>query len=256
MVVPSYGFAFFEHKERIVMSGHVFSRAVLFLAVALCATVARAVNIPTNQGSGQDGFVYSGAPVAPSNLFPVLSMGKTQSAAHDTESLVQFDLTGVTLAEATSATLNLFVKDTAATGFGSNPSDAFPVIIDLFPVTASWVRSTVQWTGKPGAGSLISSTTLDTDDNGVWVSIDVTSQVQSWISNPATNFGFWLKAQAISGGPGNYHYAAFGSGFGSQTEAPPYLSIVPEPSSFVLAGLMVPALVWTMVRTRRRKVSG
>jgi hypothetical protein len=215
--------------------------------------VAFASTVATNQGTGQDGFAYSGAPIAVSSFYPIIAVGKTTGAAHDTEALVQFDLStvGLTAAQVTSATLNLWVSDITTTGFGLNPDASNPLQVDLFPALGAWNRSTLQWSNKPATGSQISSVVVNSI--GHLISFDVTSQVQGWLANPASNFGLLLSADAVVGASGSYHYVAFSSGFGSQSGNAPYLTVVPEPSSVVLAASLLPlgAIVYRRRRIRR-----
>src|SRR5262245_59348234 len=141
------------------------SRCVAVVLILLSCGAVRASNIPTNQGTGQDGFAYSGseATFPLSSFYNVLPVVKTVGAAHDTETLVQFDLSGLglTAAQVTLATLNLYVDDSSSTGFGNNPDSSFPVQVDLYPLTGSWNRATLTWATKPATGSLISSITID-----------------------------------------------------------------------------------------------
>lgn len=230
-------------NRRVILS-------LLFTLAVASASAAYAVNIPSNQGTGQDGFVYAGAPIAVSPLYPVIPTGKTQGGAHDTEGLVQFDLSTVsyTAAQVTSATLNLWVTDVTPTGFGQNPTPSTPVQVNAYAALATWSRATVQWSTKPAIGSLLASVSVD--GIGKWVSVDVTSQVQSWLANPATNFGLLLSANAIVGGPGNYTIPAFSSGFGAQSANAPYLSVVPEPPGLLLALGVLPVAVLAFRRRR------
>ena len=224
----------------------------LFVGVLFLSRVTLASDIPTSQGTGQDGFVYSGAPIAVSSFYPVIAVGKTVGAAHDTEALVQFDLStfGLTAAQVTSATLKLWVSDIATTGFGLNPDASNPLQVDLYPATSAWSRSTLQWSNKPATGSQISSVTVNSI--GHLISFDVTSQVQGWLTNPASNFGLLLSADAVVGASGSYHYVAFSSGLGSQSGNAPYLTVVPEPASVVLAAGLLPAAAIVYRRRRAR----
>jgi hypothetical protein len=235
------------------MSCRVVLNSFVVMSLML-APPAYAVNIASNQGAGQDGFVYSGAPIAVSSFYPVIVVGKTAGAAHDTESLVQFDLStvGSTAAQVTSATLNLWVSDVTVTGFGLNPDVSNPLQVDLFPATAVWDRSTAQWSTRPATGAQISSVVVTSI--GHLISFDVTSAIQSWLSTPSSNFGLLLRADSVVGASGSYHYVAFSSGFGNQSATAPYLTVVPEPASMALAAGLLPlaaAAAWRQ-RTRRR----
>jgi hypothetical protein len=219
----------------------------------LAANTSWAVSIPSNQGASQDAFVNPDAPFPLSSLYSILPVGKTVGGAHDTESLVKFDLSTLpyTAAQVTSTTLNLWVSDVSPAGFGQNPDAANPVLVDAYQVTSTWNRASVQWSNKPSFSSLVGSTLVD--GIGKWVTIDVTSQVQSWLTTPGGNFGLLLAGDAVVGGPGAYRIAAFSSGFGTESANAPYLAVVPEPSSILLAiGGMLPAALMTCWRNRRK----
>jgi hypothetical protein len=223
---------------------------IVFSATGLTAGIAQAVNIPSNQGTGQDGFAYSNPSVAfpLSNSYHVRPVVATVSAAHDTESLVQFDVTaastGLTAVQVTSATLNLWVDDGSSTGFGNNPTAANPVQVDLYSVSGTWSKATLTWANKPATGSVLGAVTVDSI--GHWIAYDVKSTVQGWLTTPSSNNGFLLRSNAVVGGPGNYYVVAFDSGFATGGAADgnanaPYLSIVPEPQGLLLALAATPA---------------
>ena len=234
------------------------SRCVTICLILFTAGVAEAVTIPSNLGTGQDGFAYSNPSVAfpLSNSYHARPVVATVSAAHDTESLVQFDLStvGLTPAQVISGTLNLWVDDGSSTGFGNNPTGANPVQVDLYPLSGTWNKATLTWSNKPGTGSALGSVVVNSI--GHWISYDVTSTVQSWLTAPSSNNGFLLRSNAVVGGPGNYYVVAFDSGFATGGAADPsanapYLSIVPEASSLLLALVASPVAAWSLLRSRR-----
>jgi hypothetical protein len=211
-------------------------------ATSTLASAAPTVIQPTEITS-KDVFLYEGAP-GNWNGAPfghLLSSGMT-GTGHDIRTLVQFDLTGVTIDPGETATLNLF---TAAGPFGASPTPAFPVIVDVYAATSTWDETTVQWSDQPtfGASSIASKSI---DGVGQWVSFDVTSQVQAWLANPATNFGFVITQPSVAlNGTGQKVVAAYSSAAGAN---PPSLFVaVPEP-----AALAPMALVVLAARRRRR----
>ncbi len=137
----------------------------------------------TNYGTHQDFFAsawtVSGAPVT-------------------LRSLLQFnDLSVIDPTNTISnATLYLYFNPTSFNGTdhsqlsGSN-------ISSLRRVTASWSENTVTWNTQPsvaagsGSGDVVSvpASTSGTQN----YAIDVTAMVQSWITNPGTNFGFLFR---------------------------------------------------------------
>lgn len=234
---------------------------LLFLVVASLGSTARAASIIHSNDSGsQDGFVYafSKVPSAVSAGFEVFPAGQAPVSgdSHTTEAFIKFGLGSVPLtsAQVTSATLSLFLEDASTVGFGVNPSAGQPITVDLFPVTATWDRSTLKWSNKPGNGALITSTPA-ISGIGSWVNINLTSTVKDWLDHPLTNFGLVMKGQVPVGSSPNWVYANFSSGFGSLGHAPT-LTIVPEPASMVLALCGLPLLAWQARRRLRSMRSG
>jgi hypothetical protein len=247
------------------MSRCVIVRLALSAVAACIATSAAAIDIKSNQGTGQDGFAYSnpGVTFPLSNSYHVRPAVATVGQAHDTESLVQFDLSSLTFTPAQiaapsfSATLKLWVDDGSSTGFGNNPTGANPVQVDVYAATGTWSRGTLVWSNKPGTGSVLDTETISSI--GQWISYDVTSTVQSWLTSPATNFGFLLRSNHVVGGPGNYYVAAFDSGFlvggaADPTANAPTLSVVPEPASCLLGLLAIPFVACIYRRQRAKRV--
>jgi hypothetical protein len=171
----------------------------------------------------------------------LLASGRTASG-HDLRSFLRFDLTGVTLDPGETATLNLRVGSTAAAGFGVNPSPAAPVVSNVHGVNAAWDESSVTWASQPAFDPTVAaSRTIDAIDE--WVSFDVTPLVQSWLANPATNFGFAVVQDAIVNNNGPV-VAVYESAASANK---PFLQIVPEPA----AGLVFTCAAAMLLRRRR-----
>jgi hypothetical protein len=104
-------------------------------------------------------------------------------ASGDRESFLRFDNifgasagqipTGVTI---TSATLKVNVTTPVASA-----------LANVYPVTASWNESALTWNNRPSAGS--SSATFSLATTGL-KEISVTTQLQSWLANPTSNYGW------------------------------------------------------------------
>jgi hypothetical protein len=62
------------------------------------------------------------------------------------------------------------------------------------PVNASWNESSITWNNKPAAGSKFWSFSLGSLANQ---SVNVTSNVQSWSSNPSSNYGWKITTNSI-----------------------------------------------------------
>lgn len=216
--------------------------AAIAASVVSCSLGSAATIIQPDVAASKDTFVYSFLPTFNFNALPgfdvILASGRSASG-HDLRSLVQFDLTGVTLGAGEIATLNLFVADGGTVGFPIvNPSPTAPVIADVFPVTSDWTAATVNWGTQPTFGALTDSETIS--GIGSYVSWDVTSVVQSFIANPATNFGFSIQQRdvVLNGGAVQavYHSA------NSANRPFLYVGAVPEPSSLIavsFAGLIL-----------------
>ena len=103
--------------------------------------------------------------------------------------MIQFDLTslpaGVTAADIQRVTLVLFVNKVLVSGG-----------LDIAPVTSPWVESSVTFSTAPSVGGAILSN-IPVSQSGTYVTVDVTSLVQSWISG-GSNFGIQIAAAAAS----------------------------------------------------------
>ena len=99
--------------------------------------------------------------------------------------LLQFDLstlpTGTTAAQISKATLRLYVNrvDTAGT-------------ISVLPLTGSWSEYGVTYATLPATGTAFGS--IAVSQTGSFVTLDVTAQVQSWLTSPAANNGLALTS--------------------------------------------------------------
>jgi hypothetical protein len=98
---------------------------------------------------------------------------------------LQFDLTtlpaGTTSAQVSRATLTVFVNRVNAAGS-----------VTVSPVNAAWGEYSVTAATAPATGSSIGSFPVSVA--GQFVSIDVTAQVQAWLSTPGSNNGLALTS--------------------------------------------------------------
>ena len=103
--------------------------------------------------------------------------------------LLQFDLStlpsGLTAGQVSQATLTVFVNRVNSAGS-----------VSLSPVTSAWSESTVTYATIPAIGTPVNSFPAVTA--GQYVTLDVTSLVQGWITTPASNFGLALSASAAN----------------------------------------------------------
>jgi hypothetical protein len=162
------------------------------------------------------------------------------SSAHSMPSYLKFDLSGLGSVDAgdiTSATLRLYLVDVAASGFGVNPSEAFPVSADFSLVTGGdWSKSTITYGTAPAVGSLVGSIT-GIDSVGEWVELDLTDVVQAWVSGDAANYGLKLTQPAnIRDNTNTSVFAMFASDGAASNRPELVINAVPEPSTWILLG--------------------
>jgi hypothetical protein len=99
--------------------------------------------------------------------------------------LLQFDLSalpaGLTASQVSHASLTVFVNRVNAGG-----------AVNLSPVTSAWSESAVTYATIPAIGAPVNGFTAAIA--GQYVTLDVTSLVQGWVTAPATNFGLALTS--------------------------------------------------------------
>ena len=126
-----------------------------------------------------DAHVSSARPTVNSGSLSNLNVGGGYTA------LVQFDLgtlpVGTTAAQITRATLRVYC----------NRADT-PGVVSVQPVGAGWTESSVTYATLPALGSVVQ--TAQASGVGQFVTFDVTSTVQGWVSAAATNNGLALTA--------------------------------------------------------------
>lgn len=230
------------------------SRRVFFIwsLLAFSALVGTAQAVTLN--STGDSFGYQFLPALNLNAPPFgawLPAGAT-TTGHDTKSAIQFDLSGVGLtgAQVASATLDLWVVDTTATGFGLSPSAGSPVLVDLIALGGAWTDATLTWGNYPASAGPYSSQTVSGINQ--FVSFDVTQLVQDWLDGVIPNFGLGLFGDAPVGTSPNWVVPVFSAG---PATPGPTLTInrVPEPSTIVLALCGLPVVTWQLRRRLARK---
>ena len=142
------------------------------LAVASQAFAAEATLVA-------DAHVNSALPGVNSGAISNLNVGGGYTA------LLQFDLAmlpaGVTAAQVTRAMLRLYCNRVNTAG-----------MVSLQPVSGTWGEYSVTYATMPSLGAAVQ--TVAVSQAGAFVTLDVTSLVQGWISAPATNNGVALTA--------------------------------------------------------------
>ena len=109
-------------------------------------------------------------------------------------SLIKFNLNSIpTNAIISNATLSLYSNPTQLNGNpAAGPTYGSNNVSSLYPVTTNWDLSTVSWNNQPAFTSVnatILPQSISSDDD--YDLLDVTTAVQSMVSNPSSNFG-WM----------------------------------------------------------------
>ncbi|MDC8771433.1 DNRLRE domain-containing protein [Roseateles albus] len=133
-----------------------------------------------------DSHISMAQPAANFGAQPTLNVGGGTSA------LLRFDLStlppAVTAAKLVKASLVMYVNRVGAPG-----------AIDINPVNAAWTEAGVTFNTQPAFGG-IALLGVPVPVAGQFMALDVTAQVKSWISNPATNSGWIIAAAGTSPG--------------------------------------------------------
>lgn len=150
--------------------------AVVWLAFA---GVAHGIEAPLVA----DAHVNSARPVANSGAISNLNVGGGYT------SLVQFDLSalpaGTTSSQVSRALLRLYC----------NRADT-PGLVSIQPVTSAWGEYSVTYSSLPPLDAPVQVVSVTGAGTFVW--IDVTAQVQGWITAPASNNGLAITAGSAS----------------------------------------------------------
>ncbi|MBK7617450.1 MAG: collagen-like protein [Burkholderiales bacterium] len=146
------------------------------LALGLLATpVAFALDAPL----AGDSHVSLSLPSVNSGGLPTINVGNGATG------LVQFDLStlpaGVTAGKIAKATLVLYVNRVGTAGK-----------IEVQTVNSTWSESTVTAGSTPALAGAGTGSTAGVQTAGQFLSLDLTEQVRTWVSNPASNFGLAL----------------------------------------------------------------
>jgi len=121
---------------------------------------------------------------SPGTNFNTGTAAQTLNIAPGTAGLVQFDLSAYpTSTVVTAAYLRVYANTVTSAG-----------TLDFTLATASWNENTVTWSGKPStAGTKFASAAVSAANSFVFV--NVTGQVQSWISTPGSNDGLQITGE-------------------------------------------------------------
>lgn len=158
------------------MTHHPLPLTALVLAATLASAPARALDAPL----AADSHVSASLPANNFGALPTLNVGGGSAA------LLRFDLAtlpaATTAAKLVRATLVLYVNRVGVAG-----------AVDLLPVNSAWTEAGVSAATMPASGGITLSN-LAVPATGQYMAVDVTAQVKSWISNPASNNGWAIAA--------------------------------------------------------------
>lgn len=169
-----------------------------------------------------------------SNTTPLIGAGG-ETRAHDTRTLIRFDVAGLALlpANVARATLNLF----AVPGLPpfDNPTPGSPVTIQLREVTGDWTETGVTWETQPAVGAAVLASAVQTGVNQL-VSFDITDLVRDWLADPTGNRGVQLsQPDVLLSDAGRPIASLFLSSASTDPALRPFLSVdVPAPASVAL----------------------
>ncbi|MBL8698647.1 MAG: DNRLRE domain-containing protein [Alphaproteobacteria bacterium] len=187
-----------------------------------------------------------------SNTTPLIGAGG-ETRAHDTRTLIRFDLAGLALASGSiaKATLGLF----AVPGLPpfDDPTAARPVTTELREVTSAWGETTVTWETQPSVSDVV-GTFVQTGVNQ-FVTFDVTGLVKDWLDDPSGNLGVRLsQPDILASDAGRPIASLYLSSTAADPSLRPFLAIetVPEPATSALLGAGVGMIAW---KTRRRRTA-
>ncbi len=156
------------------------------LLLLLAAASLHAQTLTPLQDS--DVYAYLDRPTSSVATLGVSASGT--GAPHSQRSLIQFDLTGVTLPanQLGTATLRLYVVQPDPNYGNLGTGD-----VGVFRQGSAWSVGTLRWSHLQPAEAhgtfAITATSGDT-----WVEIDVTSLVRDWLADSSPNHGFLLQA--------------------------------------------------------------
>jgi hypothetical protein len=158
-------------------------RAAAYTLLAFAAVCAVTSTHAQQATLTADAHVSSARPTVNAGTLSNLDAGGEYTA------LVQFDLTtlppGTTAAQITRATLRLYC----------NRADT-PGVITLQTVGGAWTELGLTYTTLPALGAVLQ--TAQVGAAGTYVTLDVTSAVQAWVSGATANFGLAIAGSGTT----------------------------------------------------------
>jgi hypothetical protein len=137
----------------------------------------------------------------------------------ESRDLMKFDLSVIpTGSIIQSATLDLYADTNSTNGAMQGTADSSYLV----QITSTWDPNTVTWATQPTtttAGEILLHQSTSPNEN--YLNLDVAGFVQSWVNNPAQNYGIMSKIIT----PNHYNHMIFCSGNYSDSTLRPHLSI-------------------------------
>lgn len=164
------------------------------LILAMLATPLLAGSVTLTPEEDTDIYQFTTYPTSSTYSLGVNVSG---NAGHSQRSLVRFPVTAAsakaTAATLASAKLRLYVLPDATTGSGYG-GELIQGDISVFTQGQSWSVSNARWSsGSPGEHIAdVEVTKASTDANPVWIEVDATETVRSWLSGTSNN-GFLIQ---------------------------------------------------------------
>jgi hypothetical protein len=202
--------------------------------IALSATCHAQFVLQPNEATSKDAKVYEHVPGM--SLQSDLMVTGTGSGAIF-KSLIEFDLSTISIPTDQISLVTLEIYASAVGTAGD---------VSLYPITAAWGETTVNFTNYP-TFSATAADTLTIATAAQWYSFDVTEAVKNWHSGVVPNFGFAIIMDTAAGN------VTFLDAGGRET-APidptlaPRLTVVPEPGTALLGLVGLAACGFRRVR--------
>ncbi len=152
-------------------------------------TMVTVLALAAGTSHATDAVVASDASV--NGAYPTTNYGSLSNlyVGNGSTALIQFDLSslpnGTTASQISKATLVIFVNRINTPG-----------LLTVQPVTSAWTESSVTFATIPTLGTSTSSFTPAVADQ--FITVDVTSLVQGWLTTPASNYGIALSATSAN----------------------------------------------------------
>jgi hypothetical protein len=152
---------------------------------------------------------------------------------HDARTLLQFDLSGVTL-DRRIRSAKITLTALGSLGAFESPTVETPVVTDLRPITEAWGETTATWDSPPAVSDTVTDSVVQDFGMGK-VSFDVTGLVRGWFADPSSNHGVELSQRAPApipqdgGAPPRFAASLYASSAFADPSARPSLEIAPVP---------------------------